>query len=139
MQITLSAEAKKGILFQILLDARDKFIPDGFIDWNGSWGVWLNLQFMQSKIEKKGIFRKKNIPVEDTVLIHCIEIKDIRNDLLFSDLDWGDLKIKSCNKNYDKVAEYIAQELSKFVPPNQLHLVLNNVTKVETMQNPSKR
>ena len=146
MQISLSAEAKRGILFQILIEAKDKFIPDGFVDWNGEYvngsyvdSVWIKVEFAQHILVKKGFFRKKDKPTDGVIQIHCIEIRDVRNNLLCSDLDWGDLKIKSCNQAYDKVAEFIAQELSKYVLPNQLHLVINSSKEVDSLQNPSRR
>jgi hypothetical protein len=141
MQISLSKEAKKGILFQILKEAKDKFIPDGFVDFNehySDYEVWIKIQLKQSKFVKKGLFRKEKL-MEEIIQILCIEIRDIHNNHICSDLDWGDLKIKSCNKDYDKVAEFIIQELSQYVPQNQLHLVINNSKKIEAIQNPSRR
>lgn len=139
MQVTLSAEAKKGILNQILIQAKDKFVPNAFVDWSGNYGVILKIEFQHTKFVQKGFFRKKEKPEERVIHINCIEIQDIKGNPLVSDLDWGDLKVKSFNKDFDNIAEFIVQELSQYVPQNQLHLVINNPKKIETLQNPSRR
>jgi hypothetical protein len=135
VKITLSENAKRQIIFHACLDAKNKFYPNAIVNWvDDDYKI---LVYFCSKIQTKkkvGFLRKKEISEEHDLEIHCVEVKLCH--LGFNDMDWGEIKVKSLHKDYDALAEEIAHTIEQYT---SIILIINNPSKVESLQNPSRR
>lgn len=135
MKINLSESAKRQIIFQACIDAKKKFVPEAIVNWtDGNYKVEVYYCCSQLRsTEKIGFFRKKTITQDHVLEIHCVEVEIFRK---FGDIQWGEIRVKSLNREFDNLAEEIALTIEQYTP---VILIVNDPSKVGSLTNPSRR
>ena len=135
MKITLSEDAKRQIIFKACIDAKKKFLPDAIVDWkDDKYKVEINCCSQLHSTKKVGFFRRKIIIQDHTSEINCVEVIIFRTE--FDDLRWGEIRVKSLNRDFDNLAEEIAHTIEQYTP---VLLIINDPSKVTSLNNPSRR
>lgn len=141
MKIVLTKEAKRKLLKDICEKAIRKFPIKGTIKWRFC-AVVANTYLVKietvTKTKEIGLFRKRNIQIQEEKEEEIISIQANANpySTLFSDTNWNkQILVKSHVEEFDKMAEFIANEIS-----NYTNVILSiNTLSIKIGKNPSKR
>jgi hypothetical protein len=132
MKVTLSEEAKRQILFEACVNAKNKFCPNAIVSWEDEKYKVLVHYYSQIPTTRRGLFRKKT--QNSSVNLNCASVKIFRME--FSDFNWGEVVVTSFHRDFDKLAEEIAHNIEKYTP---VDLVINDPAMVSASENPSRR
>jgi len=144
MKTVLTKKAKRELLKEICARAFRKYPLNGKFFWESN-GIASDTILIRKiiKLEEKevGVFRRHKIQVKKEIAENLICIKANSNPYytLFTDTEWNnEILIKSYHKKFDKIATYIANELSNYAPNSNIILSINTVSATMGI-NPSKR